>query len=619
MTVVPSRPRRSSGGLPSSLVPPAGALRSRRFRRLSRQEALSLLSPTDRELLSFLTEHRVATTHQVQTILDLSERTARYRLERLKLLGMAGAVRPYAESGSEPNHWYPAKTADAWARGAPVPQGGERERPNESFVRHAAAVTGVYVAMVRLGPTLGFSVSSSAREIEAKEEFRFEGRDTCIIPDLAVVLSWDDASYRAFCEVDLGTMSLPRLSRKLTTYAAYVEEEAWREHHPFPPSLLVLTTTRKRAEAVVRAWERFLHPGSRRRAPRFPKARSIAVGASDTVHTPESAIAEAVWIAPEGIDGLSLRDLLDPPWRKWREGVARRRAEREHREAIERRIWDAPPERRRDMLREGEVDFFPRGGWWSYHGSERQKTVAHLLAGEGSMGEAERKAFLTFCDRRSDIRGERLVRASRYDYADFTDVEGAALDELHDEYLLRQRHAVAKLFALHPGSPSVAEAVAALDAGKLLTTTKERELPDEVERDLRIIDRLRGRNAEYLAWRDQEARRYRRGAGIVRGLFFNRAEAAASIDRSYVRLCPECRHVLASVPPPEDVFGRQESPTVLCPFDRDHKLIGLAAAINQGLVEEDGEGFWRPCRPDVPTWAQQLSPFPPSIEEERLP
>ncbi|MCA1833455.1 MAG: replication-relaxation family protein, partial [Actinobacteria bacterium] len=105
------RPRRSSGGPSSSLVPPGGALRpGARTRRLSRQHAISLLSPTDQELLQLLTEHRVATTHHVQTFLDLPERTARYRLQRLKSLGMAGAVRPYAESGSEPNHWYPTKT-----------------------------------------------------------------------------------------------------------------------------------------------------------------------------------------------------------------------------------------------------------------------------------------------------------------------------------------------------------------------------------------------------------------------------------------------------------------------------------------------------------------------------
>ncbi len=619
MSEVPSRPRRSSGGPSSSLVPSPGALRSGAYsRRLSRQEAISLLSGTDRDLLQFLTEHRVATTHHVQTLLDLPERTARYRLERLKSLGMAGAVRPYAERASEPNHWYPTKTADAWARGAPIPQGGERERPNESFVRHAAAVTGLYVALVRLGPVLGFSVASSSRETEAKEEFRTEGRTTCVVPDLAVVLLWEEAEYRAFVEVDLGTMSLPRLYRKFATYAAYAEEEAWGERHPFLPALLVLTTTRKRVEAVVRAWEqRFLHPSSRRRASRFPKAGTLAVGASDAVHQPEAAITEAVWLAPGSVDGLSLRDLLDPPWRRRREEVARRRAAREQREAIWGAIWEGPPGRRRDMLREQGARFFPPRGTWHHDPDERQKTVAHLLAGEGEMSEAERNAFRTFCDRRTEILGERLVVSSRYAYAEVTEDEAAALDELHGEYLTRQRRAVATLYATHAESPTVAEAIAELDAARLLTPTKERELSSEATRDLRIIDRIKWRAGEYLAWRESEVHRDRRGAGVVRGLFFDRDKAEAWIDGSYVRVCPTCRHVLASVPPPQDIFGRREHRAERCPFDPDHKLVGLAEAIELGLVEEDGYGFWRPCRRGVPTWIRQLSPFPISIEEAR--
>ncbi|MFN2545401.1 MAG: replication-relaxation family protein, partial [Actinomycetota bacterium] len=370
----------------------------------------------------------MATTHHVQTFLDLPERTARYRLQRLKSLGMAGAVRPYAESGSEPNHWYPTKTSDAWARGAPVPKGGERERPNESFVRHAAAVTGLYVALVRLGPVLGFSVASAVREIEAKEEFETEGRTTCIVPDLYVELSWDDASYRAFVEVDLGTMSLPRLWRKLATYAAYVQEEAWQARHPFPPALLVLTTTGRRAEAAARIWEqRILSSGSRRRAPRFPKARSLALGTSDAVREPESAITEAVWLAPGTVDGLSLRDLLDPPWRRWRDAVERERTEREQREAIERAIWDAPAEHRRQMLRDEARNFFPHSGYMRSSPSEHEKTVAHLLANEGEMTKAERTAFTAFCDRRTEVCGEHLRVAYNLIRVDIKGQEAVAL------------------------------------------------------------------------------------------------------------------------------------------------------------------------------------------------
>src|SRR5437764_3304470 len=91
--------------------------------RISRSELPALLSDADKEILQFLTEHRIATTIQVQQLLGMPERTARYRLERMKRLGFAGSLRPYAERGSAPHHWYPTKVADAWAGGAPVPQG----------------------------------------------------------------------------------------------------------------------------------------------------------------------------------------------------------------------------------------------------------------------------------------------------------------------------------------------------------------------------------------------------------------------------------------------------------------------------------------------------------------
>jgi len=130
-------------------------------------------------------------------------------LERLSRLGLVGASRPYAERGSAPHHWWPTKVADAWARGAPVPRGGEREAPNEAFLAHAAAVTGLYIALAKLGPSLGFEVASCTREIEAKEDVTppfHTGPTGRIVPDLTVVLRWGEATYHAFIEVDLGTI-----------------------------------------------------------------------------------------------------------------------------------------------------------------------------------------------------------------------------------------------------------------------------------------------------------------------------------------------------------------------------------------------------------------------------
>jgi len=79
----------------------------------------------------------------MQMLLDSNERTVRYRLERLNKLGIAGRSQPYADKGTSPFHWWPTRLADSYSRGQRLPRGGERSAPNESFLRHAAGLTGV--------------------------------------------------------------------------------------------------------------------------------------------------------------------------------------------------------------------------------------------------------------------------------------------------------------------------------------------------------------------------------------------------------------------------------------------------------------------------------------------
>jgi hypothetical protein len=54
---------------------------ARKVRAVSRRVAVNQLSSTDREIVAVLSEHRVATTQQISTLLELPERTARYRLD----------------------------------------------------------------------------------------------------------------------------------------------------------------------------------------------------------------------------------------------------------------------------------------------------------------------------------------------------------------------------------------------------------------------------------------------------------------------------------------------------------------------------------------------------------
>jgi DNA-binding Lrp family transcriptional regulator len=220
----PVRGRRSSGLLRSSsqsLIPSAGPKereQARKVRAVNRRVALDQLSATDREIVAVLSEHRVATTQQISTLLELPERTARYRLDRLWKLGMCGGRQPYADQGSAPYHWWPSRLADAFHRGRELPRGGEREEPQEQFLRHAAAITGLYVALVRLAPSLGWELLAFQREVEARQEFTLRDRQAAIVPDAFVLIREGDAAYHAMVEIDRGTMSIPRLSRKLSLY-----------------------------------------------------------------------------------------------------------------------------------------------------------------------------------------------------------------------------------------------------------------------------------------------------------------------------------------------------------------------------------------------------------------
>jgi hypothetical protein len=132
------------------------------------------MTDADRELVDQVVEHRVATIQQLPALLDMPERTVRYRMERLRLLGMVGRSTPPVAKGKAADHWSPTKNADSWAKGTPVPRGDERKPPGTSFLVHSAAITGPYVALLRLCEA-GLTLVTWRRESDAKE--RFEARE----------------------------------------------------------------------------------------------------------------------------------------------------------------------------------------------------------------------------------------------------------------------------------------------------------------------------------------------------------------------------------------------------------------------------------------------------------
>jgi predicted ArsR family transcriptional regulator len=87
-------------------------------------------SDTDRDIVDALVEHRVATVAQLSALLEVPERTIRYRLAQLRPRGYVRAVRPPADNGSAPDHWCPTRKADSWAKGNRSAQGGDRHAPS---------------------------------------------------------------------------------------------------------------------------------------------------------------------------------------------------------------------------------------------------------------------------------------------------------------------------------------------------------------------------------------------------------------------------------------------------------------------------------------------------------
>ncbi len=161
---------------------------SRRDRR-TRSDRIASLSSLDLRLLRIVSEHRVATQTQLELLVeDIPARTLRYRAARLHRLGLVGRSRPYRERGSAPHHFWPTRHGDALARGAPPPRGGERSEPNPTFIGHAAAVTGFYVALARR-LAHGVRLACFVREAEAREQFQGrDGRRRAIAPEARVEL-----------------------------------------------------------------------------------------------------------------------------------------------------------------------------------------------------------------------------------------------------------------------------------------------------------------------------------------------------------------------------------------------------------------------------------------------
>ncbi len=493
-----------------------------------------------------------------------------------------------------------------------APRGGEREEPQEQFLRHAAAITGLYVALVRLAPSLGWELLAFSREVEAREEFTLKERQAAIVPDAFVVIREDEAECHVMVEIDRGTMSIPRLSRKLSLYLAWVASGVWQERHPYVPALLVLTTTPRRVEQVVAKAEERCRAESRT-AQTHSGAMAIVhmvIAATDCVERPETAVADPVWRKRGGVKGLRLADLLREPWERWQRETAERAAAFE--QADRRREAFLHSE---ELRRTVQALYLRFGGITTYAehlrplASEDRATLELLLHETEAMTGLEKQAWGFFA-RRTALDGLGRPHAVHEEIPMSPD-EREALSSLHDVFFGRQREFVAFLHARYPYLPWVVRAICELDAARLLEHRTWKERHGRTKNDLAELKRLQGRTLDYLKRREYEVGQHWWKANvIVRHTTRTKDWVARAIDEEQLRVCPDCEQLV--VPSAEDYrywVG-------YCPFcGSADRSITTAEAEVAGLVEPDGERFWRVRHDSVPGWATS-QPLPPLDHDE---
>jgi hypothetical protein len=141
----------------------------------------------------------------------------------------------------------------------------------------------------------------------------------------------------AFIEIDLGTMSHTRLRAKAALYAAYIESEAWRKRHAYPPALLFLTTTDTRARRFLGALARALSYGQSQH-----KRRAFTAGAAGIVWAPNKLTTDRCLTDLDGNAGLGLLDVLHAAHAPHERMLAHARKAREAQEKKRQRLCEDP-------------------------------------------------------------------------------------------------------------------------------------------------------------------------------------------------------------------------------------------------------------------------------------
>jgi hypothetical protein len=294
-----------------------------------RRGVAARLSSIDHQLLVLLNAHRVLTTPQLIALTGRPERTVDYRLSRLRSAGLVDRTRPYAASGSAPFFWWLTRNGARLVEGTSPAPG--KATPNPLFLRHMAAIAGLYVALVDVGSSIGMRCESWLRDELAWEEWSPTlGRAKHLRPDayveVALEVDGEVGQAGAFVEIDFATMDQPRLGAKVARHRDYATDRAWWDRHPGCPALLLLTTSEPRVTRFLAKVEKDRPKQNRYDGDDHEFDWEELVAAAAAVGSPEAALSAPVWRTSSADAPVTLPALLAGEVRKYRRLVANVRA-----------------------------------------------------------------------------------------------------------------------------------------------------------------------------------------------------------------------------------------------------------------------------------------------------
>ncbi len=499
--------------------------------RRPHDDAAARLAEIDRRLLGVLCAHRVVTQNQLALLFPhVPERTLRYRTRWLHQLGLAGRSRPYRDQGSAPNHHWPTRRADCLMRGDPRPRGGERKQPNPVFLAHAAALTGLYVALTTKASAAGLTVQEYRREGDARETFNHLSNERALAPDaMVIVTDAEGRKFGAFVEIDLGTMSHTRLRQKAELYAAYATSGAWHGRHLFLPALLFLTTTDIRASKFLAALERALSHGPRRNG-----RHAFVAGSAGIAWAPRRLLTSPCLADLDGNAGLALPDVLSAARAPYEQVLTRQREQDEADEGRRRMLRDDPLAMRKHLA--SNLDALTT--YTQALGPAGEQAIQLLAASAGTPSPEERTVLYAIA-RDLDL-DEALLEPHAHDLPAPGSTARSEISLLTEHSRHSHAEQIETLAARHGDGPSLRYARSTLREGELLDRLTLNQLPRDAERDVegrREQDKLR---RHYLESRENAARQLARKAGPLGRLTHRAEDFHDQLDREHLRICRSC-------------------------------------------------------------------------------